>query len=328
MPVDEDLPPSLPVDLRQLTYFVTVANELSFTRAAKRLRISAPAVSQQVRSLERRVGVQLLVRDTRHVALTAAGRSFAESCQRLLEDAELAVLNARQVAGVVEGRIVVATVHDSESSFEPFLSDFHASHPHVQVEMSAHRHGELIAALRHGTIDVALTWSWLLERSVSSDALDSATVAEVTVVAAVPPESHLLRRRSVPRWPRPLAEPTVMLERDYSPVTFDYAVEQIYGPDCKSPPVHEVSVTVRPQETMARGVVEHNALTPLAQSLADTLRGPWKVRPFDPPWVMEGCAVWRPGRHSSAMLAFINSANSAAARQTERTDRKSPITES
>lgn len=315
MPVDEDVPLSPPVDLRQLTYFVTVANELSFTRAAKRLRVSAPAVSQQVKSLERRVGVQLLVRDTRHVALTAAGRSFAESCQRLLEDADLAVLNARQVAGVVEGRIVVAAVHDSESSFEPFLSDFHAAHPHVHVEISARRHGDLISALGQGTIDVALTWSWLLERHVSRDGLDSATVADVTVVAAVPPESHLLRQSSVPRWPRPHEEPIVLLERDYSPVTFDYAVEQIYGPECKSPPVHEVSVTVRPQETMARGVVEHNALTPLAESLAGTLRGPWQVRPFDPPWVMEGCAVWRPGRHSSAMVAFINSAHCAATRR-------------
>lgn len=312
--MDEDIPSSPPVDLRQLTYFVTVAHELSFTRAAERLRISAPAVSQQIKSLERRLGVQLLIRDSRHVALTAAGRSFAASCQRLLEDAELAVLNARQVAGVIEGRIVVAAVHDSETSFEPFLSEFHAAHPHVQVEMSARRHGELISALRGGTIDVALTWSWLLERSVPSDGLDSATVAEVTVVAAVPPESYLLRQKSVPRWPRPHDEPVVLLERDYSPVTFDYAVEQMYGPDRKRPPVHEVSVTVRPQETMARGVVEHNALTPLAQSLADTLRGPWQVRPFDPPWVMHGCAVWRAGRHHAAMVAFINSAHSAAAR--------------
>jgi hypothetical protein len=161
---------------------------------------------------------------------------------------------------------------------------------------------------------VALTWSWLLDRSVPSDGLDSATVTEVTVVAALPPESHLLQHRSVARWPRLHDEPAVLFERDYSPVTFDYAVEQMYGPDREHPPVHEVSVTVRPQETMARGVVEHNALTPLAQSLADTLRGPWQVRPFDPPWVMHGSAVWRPGRHHAAMLAFIAAAHCAAAR--------------
>jgi LysR family hca operon transcriptional activator len=137
--------------LRQLAYFVTVAHELSFTRAAERLHLTAPAVSQQIKALERRLGVQLLIRDTRHVALTAAGRSFAESSRRLLGEAELAVLNARQVAGVTEGRIVVAAVHDSETSFEPFLSDFHAAHPHVQVEMSARRHGELISALRAGS---------------------------------------------------------------------------------------------------------------------------------------------------------------------------------
>lgn len=312
--MDEEIPSSLPVDLRQLTYFVTVAHELNFTRAAERLRISAPAVSQQIKSLERRLGVQLLIRDTRHVALTAAGRSFAESCQRLLEDAELAVLTARQVAGVIEGRILVAAVHDSETSFEPFLNDFHAAHPHVQVEMSARRHGELISALREGTIDVALTWSWLLDRSVSCDGLDSTTVAEVTVVAALPPESHLLQHKSVARWPRPHDEPAVLFERDYSPVTFDYAVEQMYGSDRERPPVHEVSVTVRPQETMARGVVEHNALTPLAQPLAETLRGAWKVRPFDPPWVMHGSAVWRPGRHPAAMRAFITAALCAAER--------------
>lgn len=313
MAVDDEIQSSLPVDLRQLAYFLTVAQELNFTRAAARLHISAPAVSQQIKALERRLGVQLLIRDTRHVALTAAGRSFAESCRRLLADAELAVLNARQAAGVVEGRIVVAAVHDSETSFEPFLNDFHVAHPHIQVELSARRHGELVAALRDATIDVALTWSWLLERSIPTDGLECEPIVEATVVAALPPESHLLQHDHVERWPHQHDEPVVVFERDYSPATFDYVIEQIYGPYRERPPVREVSVTVRPQETMARNVVEHNALTPLAETLAETLRGPWQVRPFDPPWVMTGCAVWRPVRHAAAMRAFIVAAQCAVA---------------
>ena len=71
-----------PMNLRQVQYFVTVADELNFTRAAERLHISTPALSQQIKALERMVGAQLLDRDTRRVRLTAAGQTFVRVGQQ------------------------------------------------------------------------------------------------------------------------------------------------------------------------------------------------------------------------------------------------------
>src|SRR3712207_4474641 len=113
-----------PLNLRQVHYFVTVARELNFTRAADLLHISAPALSQQIKALERQLAVQLLARDSRHVSLTAAGEVFADYGRRLLQQGETAVQMTRSAGGVVVGQLSVAALHEAESAFEPLLTGF------------------------------------------------------------------------------------------------------------------------------------------------------------------------------------------------------------
>ena len=100
----------------------------------------------------------------------------------------------------------------------------------------------------------------------------------------------------------------MLFERAYSPVTFDYAVKQLYGEDCENPPVREISVTVRAQEAMARNIEATRALTPLSRPMADMLRGRWIFRPFDPPWTVQGCVVWQRGNSAAAVTAFTRAA--------------------
>ena len=86
------------MELRHARYFVAVAEELNFRRAAELLHLAQPSLSTQIRLLEEDVGVQLLERDSHKVELTPAGRSFLEGCRRLLQDADNYTRTARRIA--------------------------------------------------------------------------------------------------------------------------------------------------------------------------------------------------------------------------------------
>ena len=83
------------IDLRQMRYFIAVAEHLSFTRAAEEVFVAQQALSQQVKSLENNLGVELLRRDSRRVELTAAGKTYLTECKRILASVERAADHAR-----------------------------------------------------------------------------------------------------------------------------------------------------------------------------------------------------------------------------------------
>ncbi len=308
-----------PVDLRQVLYFVTVAGELNFSRAAARLHISPPALSQQVKSLERHLGVQLLVRDTRHVRLTPAGERFARASQTLLDAGADAVRDVRDGAGLLAGSLVVASLHEAEVAFEPLLTRFHAACPGIRVSVGTMRHAQLVEAVRDRSADAGLTWSFLLGIG-EAPSLASLRVARTEVVAALPPSSALAHLRRVPRGEALRGTPAVLFERAYSPATFDYAVEHLYGPGYADPPVHEVSVTVRAQEAMARELARSDGLAPLSRPVADAVGGALAIRPFDPPWWLDGCVVWQRDNRSAPLVAFLTAAAGESARARDGAD--------
>ena len=301
-------PPTPSLDLRQVQYFVTVADELSFSRAAARLHIATPSLSQQVKALERLIGVQLLVRNTRHVRLTAAGERFAAAGGELLRAAHAAVGEARMISGLVDGPLQLRCLHEAEAAFEPFLTTFHAAYPDIQVSVDTMRHAQLIESLAGDDVDAAMTWSFLLERGGSSDGLEWVEIGATEVYAALAETHPLAADDTVPRGRDLWDTKVVLFERDYSPTTFDYALEQLYGTECPDPPVLEVSVTVRAQEAMARAVNAGHAIAPLSAPVADLQRGNFAVKPFDPPWFTHGCVVWRTDHTSPALAAFTAAA--------------------
>lgn len=141
---------------RQLRYFVAVAEELSFTRAAQRLHIAQQALSAQIKQLEQALGVVLLTRTTRSVALTAAGAAFLEDASALLtafDDATERVRSMqrsereRLVLGFLEGAALMLT--------EPILSAFSDRHPGVTVEMRQFNYDDPSAGLTDRSVDVA-----------------------------------------------------------------------------------------------------------------------------------------------------------------------------
>ena len=144
--------------LRQLEYFVTVVDETSFTKAAELLHVTQPALSHQIRTLERSAGGPLLERLPRTVRLTPTGRAMLPHARAALADAERARCAARQAAGLEVGELQIATLYSLTLGVLPAaLRRWRQTHPDVGIRLFEHRHTEeLVEAMNAGEADVAV----------------------------------------------------------------------------------------------------------------------------------------------------------------------------
>jgi DNA-binding transcriptional LysR family regulator len=144
------------MELRQIRYFVAVAEELHFSRAAGRVHVVQPALSQQVKKLEQELGVMLLVRTRRRVSLTAAGRAFLEEARWTLASARRAQEAARRAAAGETGRLRVGSVDWAIYQFLPLiLRRYQERYPGVNVQIFEASREELHGAFAHESLDVA-----------------------------------------------------------------------------------------------------------------------------------------------------------------------------
>jgi DNA-binding transcriptional LysR family regulator len=143
------------MELRQLHYFVAVAEELHFNRAALRLHIAQPALSTQIQALERELGVQLLLRSTRRVELTRAGATFYDRCVRILSDIDLSTEITRSVAGKTVTRIKIGTIYPATTGVLPrFLAKIARKYPEIQLHIQSGSTGDIIRGLENGQINL------------------------------------------------------------------------------------------------------------------------------------------------------------------------------
>lgn len=181
------------MELRQLRYFVAVAEELSFTRAAARVGIAQPPLSQQIKALEQELGVALFLRSKRHVALTAAGSTFLAHARRTLLSAEEARSVARSMGQGVHGAISVGAIYTAAYTIVPqCLRAFRAAFPLVRVTLREMGIAEQHRALHDGSIDVGLLRPPLLDAT-----LDYVTLLREPLVAVLPARHALARQKRV-----------------------------------------------------------------------------------------------------------------------------------
>ena len=179
------------MDFRHFRYFVAVAEELHFARAAERLGIAQPALSQQIRSLEERMGVRLFDRAHRRVELTEAGAVFLVEVRVALESAEKAVRVAQDVARGASGTIDIGFVGSImyEPRFPVLLKDYRDARPDVRLllhEMAPLLQIEQVAA-RH--LDIAIVRSPL--PAVLPEGLESFVLASQRLVVVLPRDHRL-----------------------------------------------------------------------------------------------------------------------------------------
>jgi DNA-binding transcriptional LysR family regulator len=143
------------MELRQLRYFVTVAEELHFGKAAERLNIVQPAVSQQVARLERELGLKLLDRSSRHVRLTGDGERMLREARAVLAAADSATDVAAELASGHSGVLRIGTAAGLRDRLERGLAALRTTSPGIEIKLSSGSAAEHLEAIRTGELDVA-----------------------------------------------------------------------------------------------------------------------------------------------------------------------------
>jgi LysR family transcriptional regulator, transcription activator of glutamate synthase operon len=143
------------MELRQLRYLVALADEQHFTRAAAREHIAQPALSQQIRRLEQEVGLALVERTTRRVAVTEAGKTLVARARRILAEVDAANAEMQALAGVRSGHVTVGTMHTmGPVDVSLALAVFHERHPGVELTVREQSSEELAEMLRDDVLDL------------------------------------------------------------------------------------------------------------------------------------------------------------------------------
>ena len=176
------------MDLRQMRYLVAVAEELSFTRAARRCHVSQPPLSRAIRELEQEIGIRLFERDKHHVAVTPAGRSLLEDARRALALLDESAERARRTARGLRGTLSIGFGGSPVYSLLPALvRRFRQAVPDVEIRFRAMAVLRQIEALRNGEIDIGI-----VRLPVYDELIDTRFVYREPLVVALPSGHPLL----------------------------------------------------------------------------------------------------------------------------------------
>ena len=193
------------MELRHLKYFVAVAEELNFRRAAEVIHIAQPALSQQIKQLEDEIGVALFVRSHHKVELTAAGKAFYDRAQAILQDAKQAIADARAIVDGEAGAVTIGFVSSAAIVVLPRLLKYIREQlPLAAVELKELAPGEQIDGLYNNTIDLGL-----FHAELEDEVFETAVVSRERLIVALPSASPFARRKLIDL--KELARETVIM---------------------------------------------------------------------------------------------------------------------
>lgn len=287
------------MEFRHLRCFVVLAEELHFGRAARRLAMSQPPLSVNIRQLEEAVGARLFERDSKGVRLTAAGAAFRRPAQALLAKAQEASTLAREIGQGAAGRLRVGFVGSVLYRGLPgWLDDYQRAHPGIQVTLVELNSQEQLDALQHDEIDVGLVHTPRMP-----EGLVAQRVWSEPFVACLPAEHPAARRRRVALGTL-RDEAFVLFSRRVSP---DYHARIVamceaagFTPRVRHEVRHWLSVVALVAQGMGVAVVP----APLVRSgLAGAVFKPLDEQPAQS---TEVYCVWRPETDHPARQRFVD----------------------
>jgi DNA-binding transcriptional LysR family regulator len=211
------------MELRHLRYFVAVAEELNFSRAAGRMYLSQPALSQQIRKLEQELGVALFHRTKNHVALTEAGKVLLEGARRVLILVEQTAREAREVGGARGRHLKVGfPEYANHTPVADALQTFRRRYPYVELEehetFTLQETLQQIDKLHGGTLDIGF-----MLRPEEDELLEIEHVLGIELMAALPVD-HPLAGRAEISLNELSDERLILFSRSFHPRSYDYVV--------------------------------------------------------------------------------------------------------
>lgn len=211
------------IELRQLRYFVAVAEENHFGRAAARLHMTQPPLSQTIQSLEAALGTALFLRTKRSVALTPAGAALLPEARRILQQTHALPELAQRAASGESGRLSLSFISSADYSvLPPLLRDFRERYPHVQIELREATTDVQLDDLQHGRIDAGLLIPPLQDKA--NTGLEYMAVLSEPLILAAPSHLKALRGKSTVALQAVADLPLIIFPRRIAPSLHDAIV--------------------------------------------------------------------------------------------------------
>lgn len=286
------------MELRHLKYFIALAEELHFGRAAKRLGMSQPPLSQQIKQLEEEIGVVLLKRTKRQVALTAAGEVFLGEARKSLAQASHAVQAAQRAARGEIGQLSVGFVSSAVYGKVPSIfSLMRSRYPGVSLLLQDLTSEEQVEALKVNRIDVGL----VRPPVVDAEALAMRVIWQEALMVALPEGNPLTRQEEIAI--EELAEESfIQIPRHVAPGYYDQCIRICARAGFSPKIVQEARTTPTIVSLIAGGM----GVSILPASLLSLQRSGVVYRPLQKPAPTTDMAViWRPADKSPTLRSFL-----------------------
>lgn len=287
------------IEMRQLRYFVTVAEELHFGRAAVRLHMTQPPLSQAIAALEDGLGTALFLRNRRTVALTPAGSALLPEARRILSEAALLPELARRAASGEAGRLALAFITSADYSvLPPFLRRYTERYPGVQLVLQEATSDVQIEDLLRGRIDAGLLIPPLPDRARA--ALDYMKVLDEPLILCAP--AGLLRKKGAVALRNLPSLPLIIFPREISPALHD-AILSCFRAAGITPAIGQQAIQM---QTIVSLVSAGMGLALVPQSVSNLMRPGVEYRALaDATPLVETGIAWRRDNPSPVLKGFL-----------------------
>jgi DNA-binding transcriptional LysR family regulator len=290
------------LDLRQLRYFVTVAEELHFGRAAARLHMTQPPLSQTIQALEELLKAPLFLRNRRSVELTQAGQALLPEARRMLAHAADMPELVRAAAAGESGRLSLAFVSSADYSvLPPFLRSYRAAYPQVHIVLQEATSDLQIDDLLHNRIDAGLLIPPLPDKARAE--LDYLKVLDEPLILAAPAGLAALQGGE-PVWLKDLPPlPLIIFPRPIAPSLHD-AILGCFRAAGITPEIGQQAIQM---QTIVSLVSAGMGLALVPQSVSNLMRPGVEYRALrDPSPQVETGLAWRRDNRSPVLLGFLD----------------------